>query len=338
MVVLGAGASHDSSPSDPPRAGRVLQPDRPPLAAELFADRPEFSNVMLRFPACQAIIPYLRRPLAGTVEEVLENLQSEAKDYPERHRQLAAIRYYLQAMLSECEDRWKTTTNGITNQKTLLDQIARWRKPSEEVCLVTFNYDRMLEDALWGIGLKIRSIGDYVGDPIYKLFKLHGSVNWGRLLDTPTGPDFDASNSVDTLIDRAADLKITDEFRLVSTHPVQSDGSDVLVPAIAIPVQSKTHFECPAEHLHVLRELIPKTTKLLMIGWRASENHFLKLLAPGGGFTRTMPVLSVAGGETEAEQSVANLTNAHISATRIRFDGGFTDFIVSRAGDDFLSK
>jgi hypothetical protein len=305
------------------------------LAAELFEDRPVFSDFMGRFPPCLPIIPYLRHPSTGTVEEILEKLQSEGVDYPERHRQIAAIRYYLQGMLFECENRWKQTTNGITNQNTLLDQIARWRKPSEEVCLITFNYDRMLEDALTFLGIHINTIGDYVSRPTYKLFKLHGSVNWGRLVDTPTGPGFGRLNSAQGLIDRAAELTLTDEFRLDVSGSGGTSSSGVLFPAIAIPVRSKTHFECPNEHVEVLRQLIPKTTKLLMIGWRATENQFLKLLAEG--FTRSVPVMSVAGGQDEAEHSVTNLKNAHILIHHVKFAGGFTDFIVNRAGDSFLS-
>ncbi len=38
-----------------------------------------------------------------------------------------------------------------------LDQIERWRKPDEQVCIVTFNYDSFLEDALPVVGVKIEN-------------------------------------------------------------------------------------------------------------------------------------------------------------------------------------
>jgi hypothetical protein len=311
--------------------------DRPPLAAELFDDRREFSAAMQRYPQCQPIIPYLRDHSTGTVEEVLEGFQSEAADYPERHRQLAAIRYYLQMMLWAGEERLKKTTRDITNYKTLLDQIARWRKPTEQVCLVTFNYDRMVEAALPVVSVRIRHLRDYVGNDNYKLFKLHGSVDWGRVIDAPTlNPALNGWELAEAIIDNAVNLIVSNTFRISTSHPLPRAGQEILFPAIAIPVQSKTHFECPEEHINVLQELIPQTTKLLMSGWRASEDHFLKLLAEGIK-GRRIPVMSVAGGHQEAEQSVSNLKNAHIGVDAVRFDGGFTDFIVTRAGDDFLN-
>jgi hypothetical protein len=177
MVVIGAGASYDSVPSI---SGNSAYLDRPPLADQLFHARPEFSKVMQRLPACLPIIPLVQNlPSGRTVEHVLQHLQSEAQDYPKRLRQLAAIRYYLHIMLWGCELRWLDIAKGVTNYKTLLDQIERWRKPDEQVCLVTFNYDRLIEDALPAVGVEIRELSDYVGSDTYKLIKLHGSINWG---------------------------------------------------------------------------------------------------------------------------------------------------------------
>src|SRR2546422_234015 len=130
MAVFGAGASYDSIPSRPP----VLFPperllDRPPLANELFADRPRFINAMSSFPRCQPIVPYLRHLRAeDSLERVLERLQAEGDTYPERHKQLAAVRYYLHYMLWECQHHIvKVITyrcqllvpRGVTNYKTL---------------------------------------------------------------------------------------------------------------------------------------------------------------------------------------------------------------------------
>src|SRR3989337_761360 len=125
MVVFGAGASYDSVPSrDPKSWPKERLPDRPPLANELFDDRPLFVDAMSRFPRCQAIIPYLRhRSEDVSVEAVLEKLQAEGEEYPERYRQLAAIRFYLHFVLWECERRWNDVAKGVTNYKTLLDQI-----------------------------------------------------------------------------------------------------------------------------------------------------------------------------------------------------------------------
>jgi len=337
MVVLGAGASYDSVPF---LTGNPGYRERPPLADELFQDRPDFLNVMQRFPVCQAIIPLVQMPASGgTVEQVLEHLQSESDEYPERHKQLAAIRYYLHVMLWECEQRWRGIGRGISNYKTLLDQIERWREPDEQVCLVTFNYDRMIEDALPVVGVNIHDLSDYVGSKTYKLIKLHGSVNWGRLVHTHVLSirDKNVWDVAYEMIDRIQELNITDTFRIVNELPMarsERDPDFALFPAIAIPVQTKQHFECPKEHVDALREFIPQTGKLLMIGWRAMEGHFLKLLADG--LDHRLRVMAVSGSLDYAKQSVANLRNSGIDADAIESTGGFTNFIITREGDEFL--
>jgi hypothetical protein len=191
MVVFGAGASYDSIPQLRPGASSklpahsladavVAEQYRLPLANELFDNRPDFVRAIQRFPKCQAVIPYLRQPPPGkTVENVLEALQTEASNYPERIRQLAAIRYYLHFTPWDCGRNWEAASRGVTNYKTLLDQIQRWRKPADQVCLVTFNYDGMLENALPSVGLYVRELRDYITSEEYKIIKPHGSVKLG---------------------------------------------------------------------------------------------------------------------------------------------------------------
>jgi len=55
----------------------------------------------------------------------------------------------------------------------------------------------------------------------------------------------------------------------------------LLFPAIAIPVENKRDFECPKDQLDTLRSYIPSVTKILTIGWRATEQPFLDILRSG---------------------------------------------------------
>ncbi len=101
LVVFGAGTSYDSDPDHRPfdnpnnlPAERlpVLEHNRPPLANRLFDNRPQFLSAMDQFQECKPLIPRLRKS-GVAVEQELARLQAEAGAYPERHRQLAAIRY-----------------------------------------------------------------------------------------------------------------------------------------------------------------------------------------------------------------------------------------------------
>ena len=135
MVVFGAGASFDSVPHRPPRKPYQQMEYRPPLASELFGDREQFERAMEQFPKCLPVIPHLRRQ-GNLVEQELERVQTDAAQDPERHRQLAAIRYYLHFMLSECVQHWRSkVARGVTNYRTLQDHIRSWNKEKEPVCL-----------------------------------------------------------------------------------------------------------------------------------------------------------------------------------------------------------
>ena len=148
IVVFGAGASYDSVPARPPNSWPSHRlPDRLPLANELFDDRPEFAADMRRFERCQPIVPYLQRlPPDSTVERVLESLQAEAVEYPERYRQLAATRYYLHFMIWRCELRWNEIAMGVTNYKTLLDQLQRWRRAQDRFARMGSRNDEVTDN------------------------------------------------------------------------------------------------------------------------------------------------------------------------------------------------
>ena len=186
LVIFGAGASYDSDPSLQPGGPYNLQNDnRPPLADDLFANRQEFRNTAARFSECSAIVPYLRNIPPGTsIERRLEELQAEALDlthrYPLRLAQLAAVRFYIQTVLEGCTERWYQQSNGITNYLTLLDEIRC--RGNDRACLVTFNYDRLIENGIQKLtGEAVWDFDEYLAGP-FQLFKVHGSVNWGRVV------------------------------------------------------------------------------------------------------------------------------------------------------------
>jgi hypothetical protein len=50
------------------------------------------------------------------------------------------------------------------------------------------------------------------------------------------------------------------------------------IPALAVPIQNKPDFECPPNHIQLLRELLPEVNRILIIGWRGMEGHFMREL------------------------------------------------------------
>jgi len=206
MVIIGAGASFDSSAD---HRASTYSLKRPPLANDLFHHR--YGRFRAQFPQFQGVLAELVPKAGRSVEDVLQRLQGESGANPMRHQQLAAIRYYLRSLLSVVPAEWLSVVGGFTNYNALLDQINNHRKGSEPVCLVTFNYDTLLETALAKeCGMSWDVMDDYISHTEFKLFKLHGSTNWGREIHSlPTGL---RTAGPEDLIPLASRLGISDQF------------------------------------------------------------------------------------------------------------------------------
>lgn len=321
LVIFGAGASYDSvpdlKPPDPPLS--ALRPpmqnthyenERPPLASQLFDNRPSFVEAMKRFPQCMPLIPLLRKE-GVAVEQELARFQEQAARFPQRHRQLAAIRYYLHFAIWECERVWRHRHVGITNYATLLDEIERWRfEFNQWVCFVTFNYDPMLDITMQEVlRFGIQDLNSYVSHENYMLIKLHGSTNWGRELNITASPQ---QFSHQRLIEEADKLpeRVTDRYRIVTSHPMWMEGEKLVFPALSIPVEKKDEFSCPEAHVEVLKKMIPHVRKILTVGWRATEDKFLNLLFSNLNTTAPPDLMIVSGDVGGATETLNNLTTA----------------------------
>jgi hypothetical protein len=176
MVILGAGASFDSASLIHPSTSCV---NRPPLADQLFDNRPMFRTALMKYRQIQPIMTYLGNRSKRGVEEVLQGLSEESPRVPERARQLMAVRYYIREIIHDCCKEWLTEVHGITTHKTFVDQILECE--TQRVLFVTFNYDILLEDVLSDHKLSIKEFGDYTNKSVkFALYKLHGSIDWVR--------------------------------------------------------------------------------------------------------------------------------------------------------------
>jgi len=339
MIIFGAGASYDSVASARPETF-PSHPDRPPLAAHLFDER--FTVFVKEFPQCIPIIPELRAvsTTGDTTEHRLEKLQEEGKTDAERLRQLAAIRCYIRGLISMCDIDWDRVAGGITNHAPLLDQLRRVRAcfEPEAILLVTFNYDRMIERTLAAHhNMPISQFQHYIESDTFKLFKLHGSVDWAHRVtsrvDCPT--PHSAKAMAHELIKNAPNLEFADQFIMVKDFSIEQAGDIPLFPAIALPVETKTAFECPADHLDCFREHLGKITKVVTIGWAGQEQHFLKLLKER--LTEEISIYAVAGNKQEAEGVLQRIKDAGICVKDEKAaPGGFTECTANREFDKFL--
>jgi len=357
MVIFGAGASYDSSQAyrlqsigggghssfgGTPQPPDQSKPWRPPLAADLFRDPTHaFGHIVQRYPKLSHILPHLREPSHGrSVEEELEFLQAQANGHPERARQFASVTFYLRDLLFEVSNQWRDKTSGVTNYAPLIDEILRLNKSTEPICLVTFNYDLLLDRALISFGYDPQDPElDYFAHPRLKLFKPHGSVNWARFVDI--NPD--TRLLPEQLIEQADAIRLTEEFTIIYGIDLANSfpRGRTVFPVIAIPFQNKTQdtFVWPSSHQAHLLELLPSVTKILIIGWQAREAHFLQILR--SNLPKLRHLMVVGRDASDAERTLKYFAEEGIRKALPTINssvgqGGFTQFVVNREGQSFL--
>jgi hypothetical protein len=341
LVVFGAGASFDSSADFPFRNHADdlhFEVNRPPLAKDLFALRSFFGQTLERYREIKPIVHRLRPTGGRALEEELQILKSEADKYPTRHRQLAAMRFYLREIIMECDQKWQGWTRGVTNYASLFDQLlhAIARGAERPIVLATFNYDTLIENALATTkNLAFENLPSYTADQDFELFKLHGSVNWlrgtnyGLARDIRTVPHF--------LIENAATVLANDHFRITLDSDYQVGSTLMALPAIAVPLEQVKPFECPALHLERLKDLLPRVTEIVSIGWRGKEKHFLEMMKGCCKKRASMQWLIVAGSKEGATAIAGSLKDYGLTMRFKVFEGGFTELVRSNRIQTFLN-
>jgi hypothetical protein len=272
-VIFGAGASYDS---DPDRSS-VIAPDRaydklrPPLAKGLF-DNPRYGVFAYRYPEALPLMAQLRRAARNnpsSVEEELDAISADLPFYSTAYRQLLALRYYLSAVISSAQNNWlEQNIYGISTYQEFLNIVNKWQvRTHQQISLITFNYDTLLDIALESLlNIKLDDMNSYINNyTAYKLFKVHGSINWvhrvGKVYDN-------------NIISSANHLVWTDQYYTQNQErPIISETG--YAPALAIPTATKKSFEFPETHLEQMKAAIRETDLLLIIGWRGAEHHFV---------------------------------------------------------------
>lgn len=353
-VILGAGASYDSfedvpapRPPDPeppvdmrstglaihgdrPDLGLGLDIERLPLANHLFDGRESFSSVIEQYPQVRSIAARLKR--TTNLEAELDLIAEEGADDPQVGRQLVATRFYLRSVIALAQTSLANETHGVDNYHTLLDEIRKWQlQTGSEVCLITFNYDTLLEDAC------VDSFAEF-GQPIdldwymeshpkIRVYKPHGSITWEQEVTSTSRTD------PASLINHGWDLQPGDQFHYGQPGPKPRNSplwGLPLLPALALPYQAKPNqFVMPPQHKRMLEQDLNNMTTVLIVGWRATEQHFLEL------WQRNKPERVVGfivnGAHHTSDAAAKNLRLARCLNEAIPEDMGFSEFVSTRA-------
>ncbi|MFI5258807.1 MAG: SIR2 family protein [Candidatus Limnocylindrales bacterium] len=335
MVIFGAGASYDGVDLSVTRRSCAVPRDdyRPPLAANLLDDRPGLiGSALAEYQPAAVIASEVRASLGQRDIELVFDEYLHRCCEERVARQLMALRYYLRWLITECSREWPRQFHGVTNNGFLLDLIARTSPP--EVLLVTLNYDTLIEQALHRVfAWTSTSFGSYV-DGRYKLVKLHGSVDWGRVVNLPWDPATDPEQAI---IERAtAVLEAATDHFVLSTDSCDSSGQ-LIMPALAIPLHAPGSFECPAEQQLLLRVSLREVDRVLAIGWRGAEATLNLLLADQQhGLRPGVPFDIVSGGAADALETARNMHDGGVRGDFRLCPDGYSGFLRRAAATGHL--
>lgn len=337
VVVFGAGASFDS---DPARPVGPSEEHRPPLANALFdMDRRANREAAAAFPRAAPALMAARADVkaGGTIEATLARLQVEADGGDPRARsQLMALRFYLQRVLTEVPDAWDAQAVRQTSYVSMLDQLARWQRDTDQaLCLITFNYDTLLERAVGIVfGHRITHMNEYQSREGLHVYKPHGSVDWALAHFWHGGRSTDEDTARRAICDRpdlqvwGGDLEVRpSDARVIGPwHGRNDDDPPVAwVPALAIPVEAKPAVVMPEAHQQALRQDLADAAAMISIGWRARELHFLRLLQDALP-SKPIPVWAVSNDQASAIETIDNLWVTGRFDRQRPISGGFASF------------
>ena len=315
LVIVGAGASHDAAPSV---AG---DHQTPPLTKDLAYPSAHAMKLSERYKECQPLLAELRRALkppsnppglaeeSTTIEDALRLYIGRRETDPHISKHVAAMRFYLRDLMWETAGFVHGHDGGVTNYTSLVARTYGWAaEHGSHVCFVSFNYDPLLEWACEAhFGLEPDDLNSYTADPTASVLKPHGSVlwYWPYIYRNPAMAEYP----------RWAKAIRAGEPKEPLATPIHAAGSPTddaswggewlpTLPALALPIAGKSTFVWPPEQ----REFIDgfrrgAFSRVLTIGWRAAEPHFLDLIRPK--VANDARVLAITGGNQKVASNEA---------------------------------
>lgn len=357
LLVVGAGASHDCLRHRPRGAVEIPVPGLPnevadwtkllpPLTKHLGQEGWLQNRLLTEYPDARPVVDELR-DVTGSgqnpvpLERALAQYVAGADADPYRLRHVMAFRFYLSHMLWTCTEAMGSPHlgGGITNYTRLVRRLRSWAlRTSNRVLAVSFNYDRLLElacEAEFRLPADPTKMASW--EPTFALVKPHGSMNWAwsppawrSAIGMPWGPR--------DVIDRALELTDTHglKFDELLPPPLPGAACGPLVPVMALPVETKQDLLWTPAQQQAVSDLHGSVTKMLVIGWRAAEAHFVEALKPL--FAVSPRLLVVDLDEQAAHPAVRNL-NATFPRGRSDWElelGGFRKWLDSDRPLDWL--
>ena len=273
-VILGAGASKDVYNG----SLRINQERfQPPLAKDLF--RADYADVMSPYPGAQYIASLLT-PMAGEPDF---NLEAELRKLAEHKNSSTRDHFrhvppYLHDLLANCS-RDYTELPGSYMQLAF-ELLA---EAPHELLFLVLNYDDLLENALRRFDPKIHqfsSFEHYISKYSRAwIVKLHGSINWYRLMGPVQGTSWEDHVQSIQLFEKPPDdeIIVLNNQNIARNHQVDQHWA---YPVLTAPLAGKgtTNMVCPEMHIDAARHFLEDCRKFLIIGTSGRDDDLLDLL------------------------------------------------------------
>ena len=176
MVILGAGASFDSI-IIPEKSNSDKINWRPPLGKQLFDFRPEFDNILKKFPGAESFRSEIN--ICKDIEELFQTKYelSQKSNGAGLFMKIINVQFYLQDLFHNISQEY--VDFGPSNYDILISRANDYFiKTKKQVLFVTFNYDTLLEKSIEKVcNTTFNNINDYTKHYL-KVIKPHSSCNW----------------------------------------------------------------------------------------------------------------------------------------------------------------
>jgi hypothetical protein len=195
------------------------------------------------------------------------------------------------------------------------------------------------------------SLPDYIReDSQWALVKLHGSVDWMRLIlnDPPSGDIPGDSYLANYVAAWGEDLKVADDItrrtESVDSFPpverMRGEPRSYFYPALSVPLGPDDELNCPPEHVDFARRQLEAADGLhiLSVGYSGLDSGLLDLLRASNNHLRSLLAINHDG--TAAFGAATRIASAfETEATpEMALPGDFNDFVWGGGLEDHLDS
>lgn len=347
LIIFGAGASFDYLKIS--RFSTVdqskLKQWQAPLTNNIF-DVSRFGRIIGKYedikPLASAIINITDSEDSFDFEEYLTNLE---KNFPDNnYKKIMALRFYLTELFGKISHHFYRHEN---NHRHLIYEI---ENRIGQACFVNYNYDTLLEKNINTIDLN-REIDSYTQGP-FKVIKYHGAFNWvyepfvvpGKIdvYDYFTNNAKTLNNEVNSRnvypLTRGNFDYASVDFNIHDYRKVREVEWDYFLPAVAIPIGTKGNHVCPKAHIDILEEELKRIDRILVIGWRAQDEHLIDLLKKN--LTNDVKLTVVSSNSDNAGEialkfkDIQQIKEEDIYVSEAE---GYTNYMIKREYEKFLT-